>query len=76
MGRLRNLLSRLINYKPAPSLTSPICTHPNLPEKQHYTKLIANAHDHCRSCEQQICLVCSEVHIQQHCTLDRSPPYN
>jgi hypothetical protein len=67
------MLSRVINYKPTGSLPSPICTHPNLPEKQHYTKLVVNAHDHCRTCETQMCLVCSEVHIQQHCSLQRNP---
>jgi hypothetical protein len=71
MGKLRQLLSRLIDYSPPTDLTAPICTHPSLPEKQHYTKLITNAHDQCRTCQQQMCLVCSEVHVQQHCTLDR-----
>ena len=69
MGKLRNILSRLIGYKPDQKLIAPICTHPHLPERQHYTKLITNAHDHCRTCQSQMCLVCSEVHVQQHCTL-------
>jgi hypothetical protein len=70
MGLLRNLLSRVIKYKPDPNLVSPICTHPNLPEKQQHTKLVVNAHDHCTSCAQRICLVCSEVHVQNHCKVN------
>ncbi len=62
-----------MRFQPAPSLTTPICTHPRLPEKQHYTKLIVHAHDHCRTCQEQMCLVCSETHLQQHCHLNRKP---
>ena len=73
MGKLRELLSHLIRFAPEKKLGGGICTHPNLPEKQHYTKLVVNANDHCRTCEKHICLVCSEVHVQQHCELDRTP---
>lgn len=38
---------------------APICTHSSLPEKQHFTKLVVSAHDHCRTCQQRMCLVCS-----------------
>jgi hypothetical protein len=73
MGRLRDLLSRLVKYKPAADLPSPICTHRNLPERQQHTKLIANAVDYCHSHKEKMCLVCSDVHEQQHCVLDRTP---
>jgi hypothetical protein len=73
MGKLRNLLSRFIKFKPDPDrdLPSPVCTHPHLPEKQQHTKLIANSVDKCLSHNQKMCLVCSEVHVQQHCHVDR-----
>jgi len=52
MGKLRNFLTKLIKYTPTPEKQrAPICTHPNLPEKQHYTKLVVNANDYCRTCQ-------------------------
>ena len=60
---------RFLKYKPEVDLPQPICTHKNLPEKQQHTKLVVNALDYCHTHREKICLVCSEVHAQQHCVL-------
>lgn len=74
MGKLRNFLAQFIKFQPEPhNKLSPICTHRILPEKQQHTKLVVSANDHCQSCEEKMCLVCSEVHVQQHCVVDRIP---
>lgn len=72
MGKIRSILERLFKYQPKKGLISPICTHPNLPEQQQHTNLVVNAKDYCYSCEEHMCLVCSEVHVRNHCHVNRN----
>ena len=68
---MKNIIRSILRTNNKPHPRNEVCTHKktNISQDQINKSLIFLSQDHCKSCNEHMCNICSDSHIIDHCHL-------